>query len=102
MASFQLTTSLLETGAADVPSQRCLAWNQGGRQLAELVLEHLHASDVVYLEGRLQAPPRRSPKDPQTGSPNVLVRDLQLLGPSRRVSRAASRPGALPGKEEGV
>ncbi len=36
----------------------CVAWNLGGRRLADLVVDHLQAGTVVYVEGRLQMPPR--------------------------------------------
>jgi single-stranded DNA-binding protein len=98
VASFQLTT--LGPAATDVSSQRCSAWNQGGRRLADLVLEHLRAGDVVYLEGTLLQPPRASEDDPSR-SPSLLVWDLQLLEPSQRASRAVrSHPGVPPAEEE--
>ena len=100
VASFQLTT-LRPAAADDSSQQRCSVWNQGGRRLADLVLEHLHAGDVVYLEGTVLEPPRGALEDDSTRSPNLLVWDLQLLEPGRRASRAAGwRPGALPEEEE--
>jgi single-stranded DNA-binding protein len=96
VANFQLTT--LPPAAAD--THRCSAWNQGGRRLADLVLEHLHAGDVIYVEGILLAPPRAS-EDGPTRSPNLLVWDLQLLEPSRRASKTvSSRRSALPAEQE--
>src|SRR2546423_13466079 len=50
----------LHTAAVDEEAtrHRCLAWNLGGRRLADLVVDHLQAGAVVYVEGRLQMPPQ--------------------------------------------
>ena len=103
VASFQLVTSPVPPAAGEVSDQRCLAWNQGGRRLADLVLEHLQAGGLVYLEGYLQEAPREARQDRQAGSPNLLlVWDLQLLEPRRKASRAVSRRrGSRPGMEDG-
>lgn len=70
------TATAAPHGAAE--SWRCLAWNQGERQLADLVVDHLHAGDVVYVEGRLVAP-LGAATDSSRRPPQILVRDLQLL-----------------------
>ncbi len=77
VAHFELSTS--PSGPAGVPGatrHRCVAWNQGGRRLADLVVEHLRAGAVVYVEGHLQPGPRRTRAEQQAA---VLVLDVQLL-----------------------
>jgi len=92
-ARFELVSSAYGPTEVDEVAMRhlCLAWNQGGRRLADLVVDHLQAGDVVYVEGRLQAPPRRAFGDRQAQSLNVLVWDLQLLEPSQEPAAGRRR-----------
>jgi single-strand DNA-binding protein len=81
-ARFVPVVSPYGPAAADEDATRhcCVAWNLGGRRLADLVVDHLQAGAVVYVEGRLQMP-RRAETGQQIGQggPQVLVSDVQLL-----------------------
>jgi single-strand DNA-binding protein len=65
----------------DATRHRCVAWNQGGRRLADLVVDHLQAGAVVYVEGRLQRPPQTETghQTGRDGGTQILVSDVQLL-----------------------
>jgi single-strand DNA-binding protein len=77
VASFHLTTTAVASAAPE--SWRCLAWNHGQRQLADLVVEYLRAGDVVYVEGRLQAPPQQDQTAAHRWPTVVLAQEVQLL-----------------------
>jgi single-stranded DNA-binding protein len=73
LARFDLVTTM---DATPTEPRRCLAWNQGRRNLADLVVDNLRAGALVYAEGWLVRRPRPEESQPQS---NVLVTDLQLL-----------------------
>jgi single-stranded DNA-binding protein len=77
VATFHVTTAAAAPGALE--RWRCLAWNQGERQLADLVVEHLRAGDVVYVEGRLPAAPQQDVAAANRCPAVLLARDVQLL-----------------------
>ena len=80
VASFRLGASSSTLMAESSSGQHhCLAWNQGGRRLADLVVDSLHVGDIVYVEGRVQAPPGQRAQRPGPRAPTVLVQDVQLL-----------------------
>ncbi len=89
VSTFSVATATAAAPHGAAESWRCLAWNQGERQLADLVVDHLHAGDVVYVEGRLVAP-LGAATDSSRRPPQILVRDLQLLE-SRGVEAGGKR-----------
>ncbi|MDQ6900366.1 MAG: single-stranded DNA-binding protein [Candidatus Dormibacteraeota bacterium] len=67
-------------GDEDAARHRCIAWNLGDRRLADLVVDHLHAGAVVYVEGRLQMPPRaETGQRIGRGGQQILFSDVQLF-----------------------
>jgi single-strand DNA-binding protein len=65
----------------DATRHRCVAWNLGARRLADVVVDHLHAGAVVYVEGRLQVH-SQAESGHETGQAwgrPILVSDVQLL-----------------------
>jgi single-stranded DNA-binding protein len=77
VATFHVATAAAPSAASDCWC--CLAWDRGERQLADLVVEHLCAGDVVYVEGRLQVPPQHDVAAANRCPTVLLVRDVQLL-----------------------
>jgi single-stranded DNA-binding protein len=96
---FDVGTTLygLPTVEEPVARHRCLVWNRGERNLADLVLENLRRGAALYVEGRLQELPAvalRCAGDPW----QIEVSDVQLLVERRRPARdrfEASRSSTL-------
>ncbi|PZR85390.1 MAG: hypothetical protein DLM67_25770 [Candidatus Nephthysia bennettiae] len=88
VSRFELGTTVYGPSSAEGPidRHRCLAWNGGGRRLADLVLDNVKQGDVVYVEGRLQAVPPVVLEDSGEAC-QVIVRDLQLLESVQRSAR---------------
>lgn len=80
VSRFELGTTVYGPLSAEGPidRHRCLAWNGGGRRLADIVLDNLKQGDVIYVEGQLQAVPPIVLEGSGEAC-QVIVRDLQLL-----------------------
>ena len=88
VARFDVGTTVYGPPSLEEPltRHRCLAWNRGERNLADLVLENLRRGAVVYVEGKLHAVPSvalRCGGDPW----QTEVTDVQLLADRRRQAR---------------
>jgi hypothetical protein len=85
VARFEVDTALYGPLSVEEPvaRHRCLVWNRGERNLADLVLENLRRGTVVYVEGRRHAVPTvalRCGGDPWL----TEVSDVQVLVDRRR------------------
>ena len=88
VARFDVGTTVYGPPSLEEPvtRHRCLAWNRGERNLADLVLENLQRGAAVYVEGRLQevqSVALRCGRDPW----QIEVSDVQLLVDWRRPAR---------------
>jgi single-stranded DNA-binding protein len=88
VARFDVDTTVYGPPSLEEPvtRHRCLAWNRGEHNLADLVLENLQRGAAVYVEGRLREVPSvalRCDGDPM----RIEVSDVQLLVERRRPAR---------------